>query len=161
MCLKFAEMERRLGEIDRARAIYGHASQFCDPRVDSDFWKRWEGFEVTHGNEDTFKEMLRIKRSVQAQFNTDVNFIASQAVARQQAQNAQDGADGDEVDEDTPATDAMAALERQARAPMGFVAASTGPEGGNRPEPSEDEGKENYGGVVVRNEDEIDVDEDL
>ena len=27
----------------------------------------------------------------------------------------------------------MAALERQARAPMGFVAASTGPEGGNRP----------------------------
>ncbi len=30
-CLKFAEMERRLGEIDRARAIYGHASQFADP----------------------------------------------------------------------------------------------------------------------------------
>ena len=27
----------------------------------------------------------------------------------------------------------MAALERQARAPMGFVAASSGPEGGNRP----------------------------
>lgn len=27
----------------------------------------------------------------------------------------------------------MAALERQARAPVGFVAASTGPEGRNRP----------------------------
>lgn len=27
----------------------------------------------------------------------------------------------------------MAALERQARAPVGFVAASSGPEGGNRP----------------------------
>jgi pre-mRNA-splicing factor SYF1 len=68
MCIKFAEMERRLGEIDRARAIYGHASQFCDPRVDATFWKKWEQFEVQHGNEDTFKEMLRIKRSVQAQF---------------------------------------------------------------------------------------------
>lgn len=68
MCLKFAEMERRLGEIDRARAIYGHASQFCDPRTTPDFWSKWEGFEVTHGNEDTFKEMLRIKRSVQAQY---------------------------------------------------------------------------------------------
>ena len=68
MCIKFAEMERRLGEIDRARAIYGHASQFCDPRVDAAFWKKWEQFEVQHGNEDTFKEMLRIKRSVQAQF---------------------------------------------------------------------------------------------
>lgn len=68
MCLKFAEMERRLGEIDRARAIYGHASQFCDPRRNADFWQKWEAFEVQHGNEDTFKEMLRIKRSVQAQY---------------------------------------------------------------------------------------------
>lgn len=68
MCLKFAEMERRLGEIDRARAIYGHASQFCDPRTSPEFWKKWEGFEVQHGNEDTFKEMLRVKRSVQAQY---------------------------------------------------------------------------------------------
>lgn len=68
MCLKFAEMERRLGEIDRARAIYGHASQFCDPRTNPAFWSKWEAFEVQHGNEDTFKEMLRIKRSVQAQY---------------------------------------------------------------------------------------------
>lgn len=68
MCLKFAEMERRLGEIDRARAIYGHASQFCDPRTNVAFWQKWEAFEVQHGNEDTFKEMLRIKRSVQAQY---------------------------------------------------------------------------------------------
>jgi hypothetical protein len=64
MCLKFAEMERRLGEIDRARAIFAHASQFADPRVEGVFWKRWEEFEVQHGNEDTFKEMLRVKRSV-------------------------------------------------------------------------------------------------
>jgi pre-mRNA-splicing factor SYF1 len=68
MCLKFAEMERRLGEIDRARAIYGHASQFCDPITSPEFWKKWESFEVQHGNEDTYKEMLRIKRSVQAQY---------------------------------------------------------------------------------------------
>lgn len=31
----------------------------------------------------------------------------------------------------------MAALERQARAPMGFVAASTGPEGGTRAPPAD------------------------
>lgn len=68
MCIKFADMERRLGEIDRARAILGHASQFCDPRTSPEFWSKWETFEVQHGNEDTFKEMLRIKRSVQAQY---------------------------------------------------------------------------------------------
>lgn len=124
MCLKFAEMEKRLGEIDRARAIYGHASQFCDPRTSPDFWTRWEQFEVQHGNEDTFKEMLRIKRSVQAQYNTDVNFIASQALARsQQRPSAGAGAENDDGD-------AMAALERQLKAPQGFVAASHGPNGG-------------------------------
>ena len=118
MCLKFADMEKRLGEIDRARAIYGHASQFCDPRTSPTFWSKWEAFEVQHGNEDTFKEMLRIKRSVQAQYNTDVNFIASQALARSHASPNGKGDDHE---------DAMVALEREARAPVGFVAASSGP----------------------------------
>lgn len=35
MCLRFADMECRLGEIDRARAIYSYCSQICDPRVSS------------------------------------------------------------------------------------------------------------------------------
>jgi pre-mRNA-splicing factor SYF1 len=74
MCLKFAAMERRLGEIDRARAIYGHASQFADPRMAKDFWDVWEKFEIAHGNEDTFKEMLRVKRSVAAQFKYGKTF---------------------------------------------------------------------------------------
>ncbi|KAM7204426.1 Pre-mRNA-splicing factor syf1 [Naviculisporaceae sp. PSN 640] len=127
MCLKFADMEKRLGEIDRARAIYGHASQFCDPRTNPGFWSKWESFEVQHGNEDTFKEMLRIKRSVQAQYNTDVNFIASQALARQQQAAAARVAGGEDVDPEV--ADAMAQLERQARAPAGFVASSDAPKG--------------------------------
>ncbi|KAJ5122309.1 hypothetical protein N7526_009246 [Penicillium atrosanguineum] len=153
MCLKFAEMERRLGEIDRARAIYGHASQFCDPRTNAPFWSKWESFEVQHGNEDTFKEMLRVKRSVQAQYNTDVNFIASQAIARSQ-QRPQDG-EGQDGEEDADRADAMAALERQARAPVGFVAASTGPEGGNRTKP------DGAAPTAPANPDAIDLDDDM
>jgi hypothetical protein len=33
MCLKYADLETKLGEIDRARGVYGHAAQFADPRV--------------------------------------------------------------------------------------------------------------------------------
>lgn len=33
ICLKYAQMELKLGEIDRTRSIYAYASQFCDPRV--------------------------------------------------------------------------------------------------------------------------------
>ena len=151
MCLKFAEMEIRLGEIDRARTIYGHASQFCDPRTTPTFWHKWEEFEVQHGNEDTFKEMLRIKRSVQAQYNTDVNFIASQALARSQ-QRPEDRDNGDAEGEPNEQADAMAALNRQARAPVGFVAASTGPQGGDLPPPEKP--------GVVANPDALDVDLD-
>ena len=43
----------------------------------TDFWQIWKEFEVKHGNEDTLREMLRIKRSVQAVYNTQVNMMAS------------------------------------------------------------------------------------
>lgn len=69
MCLRYAELEKNLGEIDRSRALYKHASQFADPRSDPDFWTKWHDFEVQHGNEDTFREMLRIKRSVSASYS--------------------------------------------------------------------------------------------
>jgi hypothetical protein len=45
MCRRFARMERKLGEIDRARAILAHASQFCDPRIEPEFWAEWNAFE--------------------------------------------------------------------------------------------------------------------
>ena len=81
MCLRFADMETKLGEIDRARAIYGHCSQMCDPRVNAKFWNSWKEFEVRHGNEDTLREMLRIKRSVQHQYNTQVNMMSAQMLS--------------------------------------------------------------------------------
>ena len=33
---------------------------------------------MSHGNEDTMREMLRIKRSVQAMYNTQVNMMSAQ-----------------------------------------------------------------------------------
>nr|GEX04728.1 hypothetical protein [Tanacetum cinerariifolium] len=38
--------------------------ELADPRFDGDLWKKWHESEVNHGNEDTFRGMLRIKRSV-------------------------------------------------------------------------------------------------
>ncbi|MCL7034473.1 hypothetical protein MKW94_005305 [Papaver nudicaule] len=65
MCMKYADLEKSLGETDRTRAIYIFSSRyFADPLADSDFWKRWHDFELQHGNVDTYREMLRIKRSV-------------------------------------------------------------------------------------------------
>ncbi|KAG2366857.1 hypothetical protein BDR07DRAFT_1395281 [Suillus spraguei] len=115
MCLRFAALERKLGEIDRARAIYAHASQFCDPRVNPKFWQEWNSFEIETGSEDTFREMLRIKRSVQAQFNTEASYLAAQTLsAKQNGTSEQPSA--------VQPADPMAAAEQQARGPA-FVAA--------------------------------------
>ncbi|MBW0483088.1 hypothetical protein O181_022803 [Austropuccinia psidii MF-1] len=81
MCLRFASLEQKMGEIDRARAIYAYASQFCDPRTSPQFWETYHNFEIQHGSEDTFREMLRIKRAVQASFNTETSYLAAKAAA--------------------------------------------------------------------------------
>ncbi|PWA85494.1 RNA-processing protein, HAT helix [Artemisia annua] len=75
MCIKYAELEKSLGEIDRARQIYNYASRLADTRFDGDFWKKWSEFEVNHGNEDTFRDMLRIKRSVSARHSQTQVFL--------------------------------------------------------------------------------------
>mmetsp|Transcript_12309 Transcript_12309/g.23159 ORF Transcript_12309/g.23159 Transcript_12309/m.23159 type:complete len:957 (+) Transcript_12309:155-3025(+) len=80
VCVRYAKMETMLGEVDRARGIYTHASQFCDPRREEEFWKVWRSFEVQHGNEDTFRDMLRIKRSVQATY-AQVHFNSTDIAA--------------------------------------------------------------------------------
>ncbi|KAF8078124.1 hypothetical protein FPV67DRAFT_1464273 [Lyophyllum atratum] len=118
MCLRFAALERKLGEIDRARAIYAHASQFCDPRVNPNFWTEWNSFEIETGSEDTFREMLRIKRSVQAQFNTEASYLAAETMAARQGTR--------KAEEEAEALDAMAAAEKQAGGAKGpaFVAAT-------------------------------------
>lgn len=47
----------------------------------ADFWQTWKDFEVRHGNEDTMREMLRIKRSIQATYNTQVNMMSAQMLS--------------------------------------------------------------------------------
>ena len=79
---RYAKLEKDVGEVDRARAIYVHASSLANPATDKDFWQSWNDFEVQHGNEDTFREMRRIMRSVNASFSqTHFNMAIIDAVS--------------------------------------------------------------------------------
>ena len=77
--LRFANIEKKLGEIDRARGIFQYVAQFCDPRSEADkgFWSSWNDFEVYHGNESTYREMMRTKRTVTTKFMGVGPFIQS------------------------------------------------------------------------------------
>jgi pre-mRNA-splicing factor SYF1 len=120
LCTRFAALERKLGEIDRARALYIHASQFANPASEAGFWEDWNAFEVKHGNEDTFREMLRIKRSVSAAFSqTHFNMSVVELAARA-------GGEAPPVEAAGPAGgDPMAALDAQVASAglRGFVSA--------------------------------------
>ena len=76
ICLDFARMEAGLQEFERARGIWTYGAQMADPRRLPEYWKGWNEFEISHGNEETFREMLRVKRSVEAVFST-INYNAS------------------------------------------------------------------------------------
>lgn len=78
MGVKFASVERKLGEVERARAIFSHVSQFCNPGNEDNvkvFWNVWENFELYHGNEETYKEMLRIKRAVANKYSLNSEIV--------------------------------------------------------------------------------------
>jgi len=76
LCRQYADMESSLGEIERARAVWTFGAQLVDPSRDVNrFWTKWHEFEVSNGDEETFRDMLRIKRGVIAAFST-VNYNA-------------------------------------------------------------------------------------
>jgi len=64
--LRYVKLETALGEIDRGRALFIYGSQYADPGRHSSYWKSWQDFEMEYGNEETYQELLRMKRSVEA-----------------------------------------------------------------------------------------------
>ncbi|RLN26207.1 hypothetical protein BBJ28_00023801 [Nothophytophthora sp. Chile5] len=166
LCLKFARMETKLGEFDRARAIYAHASQFCDPRQhETSFWKVWHEFEVSHGSEHSFLEMLRIKRSVVAQYS-QVNYVAAE-VAPEDGEPAKVGS---MVPATTPLSppstartapgDAMAALEAQLNVPSVSEGETERKRKGEPTDADAERHVRQKQTVEVANEEEIDLDDE-
>jgi len=158
MSMRFAELETKLGEIDRARAIYSHCSQMCDPRVAGDYWQAWKDFEVKHGNEDTLREMLRIKRSVSHTFNTQINMMSAQMLSSTMQQQANDNI----------ARDEMKALEENASVAAAAVPSSEASKKENvdrnimfvRGETQSKSVEEAQRTQLAENPDEIDLDDD-
>ncbi|KAJ2485168.1 pre-mRNA-splicing factor syf1 [Coemansia sp. RSA 2050] len=97
LVMEYARTECRLAEIDRARALYQYAAQLGSEVL----WPVWHEFEVQHGNEDTFKEMLRTKRSAMTRFGSDAKALAALEVEKQ-AQKAAKALSNSIVDDSAP-----------------------------------------------------------
>lgn len=115
LCMRYAALEKGLGEVDRARAIYVYGSQFSDPRLHADYWSTWHEFEVQHGNEDTFKEMLRVRRTVAAQYS-QANLMTSQVLAKTVAKAVEGKGAMGALEQQKAAEDEGSAEDKLARA---------------------------------------------
>jgi len=103
-CVRYFKLECQLGEIDRARAVLMYGCQFADPMRYDMFWEEWNTFEIEHGNEETFREMLRMKRSVESQTTTSsiINGFVSAGIQLGEKRTASDAnldAPKDAIDE--------------------------------------------------------------
>ena len=166
LCIQYASVEAKLGEIDRSRAVFQHGSQFADPRKHNDYWKKWKEFEEAHGNEDTFRDMLRVQRSVETA-NSQVNYMAAEmmfATSQASEQSSRDVAVGSGLGAiallaEQEARDSAAAQQESHK--RKFVAAS--PIGTSSSSSSSDEPTSKAVKITTleANPDEIDIDDDL
>lgn len=80
LCLRYVELERKIGEIDRARAIFVGCAKYCNPNTEKEFWIQWEKFEEEFTNFDAYREMLRIKKSVSMTYTSAISFTSGSNV---------------------------------------------------------------------------------
>ncbi|GLC45042.1 hypothetical protein PLESTB_001462400 [Pleodorina starrii] len=181
LCMRYAALETKLGEIDRARAIYVHGSAVSHPDRAADFWAAWRAFEVRHGNEDTFKEMMRILRSVKVSFShMQINSIvdAARITSRAEAEAGVAPGAGPGAKRPREGGDAMAELEAEAVAAMGlggaggaapsgrtalsgFVSAGVIQQGGDKEGGAAGGKQEQRKAPAAANPEEIDLDADM
>ncbi|OHT06115.1 Pre-mRNA-splicing factor SYF1 [Tritrichomonas foetus] len=72
-CLRYAALETKLTEYERARTIYIHGGQFAEPDTFAHYWDEYEEFEKKHGTKQTYKEMLSQKNVAVARFNRTIH----------------------------------------------------------------------------------------
>ena len=76
--LKYVSIEIKLNEFERARKIFEHLSQFCNPEIEENvktFWEIWRNFEINYGNVDTYAEMEKIRKKVKTKFSMNITIL--------------------------------------------------------------------------------------
>lgn len=70
--LIFITLERKLGEIDRVRALFNYMANYTDPGNSfiEKFWSNWHEFEVVYGSEESYREMMKVKRTTEIKFSS-------------------------------------------------------------------------------------------
>lgn len=73
IAVEYVNLETTLGDLERARAILRYWATISQSISTGAAWKEWEEWERKWGDEQGFREMLRIKRSIGEQIRTNIS----------------------------------------------------------------------------------------
>lgn len=69
---QFIDLETLLKQFNRARSIFKFICllEHPDAAIMNNLWSKWKEFELNHGSETSFKDMLRFKRTLEVEFKS-------------------------------------------------------------------------------------------
>lgn len=80
IALKYIEFEESKSQFERVRALFAYAGCLGNPDLPpmQRLWIQWEQFELKHGNENSYKKMLRAKRTASTEHeNSEAEKLAA------------------------------------------------------------------------------------
>lgn len=87
--IKFSNFESSIGETIRAREILAYGAKLLPPSRNIELWDSFEIFELKHGDKETYKDMLKMKKLLDSDMVIDsegvsqeegnINFVAAAA----------------------------------------------------------------------------------
>lgn len=93
--LKFASLERDLGEFKRVREILRYGAKLLAPIHNTDLWNFWDRFEIQYGSKDQYRDMLTLKKELEDTMKVDVESISKQEGYIQFVSSKKPNIDGD------------------------------------------------------------------
>ncbi|KAH3900325.1 uncharacterized protein SCODWIG_01701 [Saccharomycodes ludwigii] len=75
--IDFAKLEIAVNEFTRARAILKYGVQLASVLTFAKVWDFWREFELDHGDRNTFKDILKLKRSTEEKFVIETEKISN------------------------------------------------------------------------------------
>ncbi|AJU63796.1 Syf1p [Saccharomyces cerevisiae YJM326] len=85
--IKFSDFESSIGETIRAREILAYGAKLLPPSRNTELWDSFEIFELKHGDKETYKDMLKMKKVLESNMLIDsasvsheegnINFVAA------------------------------------------------------------------------------------
>ncbi|KAG0667920.1 pre-mRNA-splicing factor syf1 [Maudiozyma exigua] len=76
--VSFAKLEATVGEIVRAREILQYGAQLVPPVRNELLWNYWEQLEISNGDKERYKDMLKLKKKLEEEMKVDTEEVSQE-----------------------------------------------------------------------------------